>query len=173
MQRPCYGLSPCRPLHLPLVPIEEEMKVQKVDFDHVATSLRRILSISTDKELKLIPNYVYKTATEQGIILEWKNIEKWQKFKSGDYEFKDDEFIRIAFSGLQPEGKIYIVTDECFEDQKAFVVEYSDLKEFIQEIYPEIYQMDFEQPFDFIFVNPEKEIFSMIHHEGLVTQYRK
>jgi len=47
------------------------------------------------------------------------------------------------------------------------------LTHFMESVYPELFNMQFEEPSDFIFIQPDIDLITMIHHEGFTAKYHK
>jgi hypothetical protein len=53
------------------------------------------------------------------------------------------------------------------------IFQFKDIIEFMEDTYPALFNMQFQQPSDFIFVQPEIDLITMIHHEGQRTKFSR
>ena len=75
------------------------------------------------------------------------------------------------FESIKPlSSPIIIVTDECFLQEKAFVVDLIEIENFIINDYPKMFGMDFFQPSDYLFIFPTQNQLIMLHHDGFITK---
>lgn len=145
---------------------------KKISFEKAKDSIERIFG-STSESWELVPDDIHRLALSAGLSLNWTEVKDWADFEYGTNYPSDNFFIETIFKEIKPNGLVYIVTDECFEDRQAYEVETIELDRFIAETYPEIYCMEFFQPADYIFICPSIQMIGMLHHEGLVTKYQK
>ena len=50
---------------------------------------------------------------------------------------------------------------------------FKDVMQFMDIEYPASFNMAFPQPCDFIFLQPDIGLITMVHHEGIRTKYQK
>ncbi|MCH2200286.1 MAG: hypothetical protein MK081_16070 [Flavobacteriales bacterium] len=146
--------------------------IHRISFSEVKTILEQVLGLPKGDSFDLIPSQIHRKALDSDIVLQWKVLDNWLDFENGDIELSDSFLIESIFHKIQPKGPVYIVTDECFSERLAYVIESSNLDKFVSEVYHEIHQIEFFQPMDYIFLCPEIQLLSMLHHEGQVTQYQ-
>lgn len=147
------------------------MNYSKVPFKTVQAEIKRIFNCGhSPKELNLTPDEISRLAELNGIELKWTPIFNWD---NEDYNFSDEEFFEIAFLKNFTSERIFLITDECFNDKMAFFVAPVDLIPFIEHVYNGEFKMEFPQPSDFIFIQPATNLITMIHHEGMRTKYIK
>jgi len=108
---------------------------------------------------------------ETGIILEKERIPNWEDFERGKKDFSTQELLKRTKINLETEESLIVISDDCFKEQKAFKVSSNKLIEFAESNYPSIYKMKLVQPLDLIFIQPSNKRISMIHNEGLITEY--
>jgi len=153
------------------------MTYEKISFINVRQLVEKILGIEeTSGALNLTPDSIHKLAEISGIHLKWRPIQNWTNcFENNIYEYTGQDFLEIAFAKVKPSsGQTIIVTDECFKDEMAFsILNFTDIIQFMEVVYPSLFNMQFPQPSDFIFLQPEIELITMIHHEGVRTKYCK
>ena len=124
--------------------------------------------------LNLTPDSIGKFAEQSGVHLKWRPIVNWLEcFQFNTYEYSDEDFLEIAFAKVKPSsGKTLIVTNESLRDNMIFSITYfKDMINFMENEYPRLFNMQFAQPSDFIFLQPEIKLITMIHHEGVRTKY--
>lgn len=145
----------------------------KISFTTVKAEVERMFNTSSLNEWDLIPDSIIKLANNAGIQLQYTKIDWWESFEYGDKEVSDEVFFNVLFHSLKPsETNVIIVTDECFEDKSAYSLNYRDLPQFVTNTYPDIHQMDFFQPHDFLFIFPVDRLLIVLHHEGYVMQFQ-
>jgi len=147
------------------------MEFELITFNESRSIINTILDYEPLENYELTPNEIFCVIEEIGIILEGKQIPNWNNFESGKIEITIDEIIKETKIDLKTEDPIIIITDECFKDQKAFKIPTNRLKEFAEQTYPRLYNMDLIQPLDLIFIQPSSKSISMIHHEGILMEY--
>jgi hypothetical protein len=149
------------------------MPHDKIPFTAVKAEVERILSLSTTNNWELVPDSINKLANSAGIQLQWTKIDWWSSFEYGHKDISNEEFFSVLFPLFVPkDNQVIIVTDECFEDKFAYSLNFQDLPEFVANRYPEIHQMDFFQPHDFLFIFPVDGLLIVLHHEGFVMHYQ-
>lgn len=151
------------------------MIYEKLPFGFVEQEVRRIFNNQeySDK-LNLSPDSISVFAELSGATLKWRPILNWVGcFEFNTSEFTDKDFLQIAFTKVNPSnGQTIVVTDECFKDQMAFsIFQFKDMIHFMGTIYPELFDMHFAQPSDYIFIQPQVKLITMVHHEGVRTKY--
>jgi hypothetical protein len=153
------------------------MIYEKVSFANVRQFIERIFeSKKITGSLNLTPDSIHKFAELLGIQLKWRPILNWTDcFENNTYEYTDQDFLEIAFAKVKPSsGQTIIITDECFKDEMAFsIASFKDLIQFMDIVYPNLFNTQFPQPSDFIFIQPDIDLITMIHHEGVRTKYSK
>jgi hypothetical protein len=149
------------------------MPHDKIPFTAVKAEVERILSLSTTNNWDLVPDSINKLANSAGIQLQWTKIDWWSSFEYGHKDISNEAFFSVLFPLFVPkDNHVIIVTDECFEDKFAYSLNFQDLPEFVANRYPEIHQMDFFQPHDFLFIFPVDGLLIVLHHEGFVMHYQ-
>ncbi|MES2775236.1 MAG: hypothetical protein V4722_13695 [Bacteroidota bacterium] len=148
----------------------------KIPFEEVKLEIEKIFRCPSGTEKwDLLPEYITQLAQNCGIKLKWRPILKWDvSWGPGKIsnQYSDEDFLAIAFAKVKPSNNpIFIITDECFRDKMAFSVGYKDMLYFMDKVYPELFKMGFPQPSDFIFVQPDTGLLTMIYHEGVRTKY--
>ena len=149
------------------------MMYEKIPFDRVKAEVESIFPTATLDKWDLVPDSIHKLADNAGIKLQWNKIDWWTSFEYGHIDVSDDKFFSVLFEQVKPtDTKVIIVTDECFKDKLAYYLDFKDLIEFAATTYPDIHQMDFFQPHDFIFIFPVDRLLTILHHEGYVMQFK-
>jgi hypothetical protein len=150
------------------------MIYEKVSFGELKAQIQSTFLVPIGLKWDLVPHSFHEIALAEGVELAWIKLEQWTAFEYGHLEVSPQEFLHILFKTIQPapEERVAIVTDECFRERMGYKVQYKDLLEFIEEIYPEIYQMDFFQPFDVLFYCHESKLMTILHHDGYYVQYQ-
>src|SRR5690606_10992108 len=100
-------------------------------------------------------------------------ILNWPEFEEGQIDFEEEHFLDLAFYKHKPQGQIYLVTDSCFKTREAYSVDSGKLLDFVRNIDQVENEVPFVQPSDYVFINPEQKLITLIHHEGQVTQYKR
>ena len=150
------------------------MMYEKIPFDRVKAEVESIFTTTTLDKWDLVPDSIYKLADNAGVKLQWNKIDWWTSFEYGHLEVSGNKFFSVLFEQIKPsDNKVIIVTDECFKDKFAYYLDFIDIIEFIETTYPDIHQMDFFQPEDFIFIFPVDKLLTILHHEGFVMQFKK
>ena len=147
------------------------MIYEKIAFRLVEKFVKKIFNDENNSNnLILTPDSINKFAELSGTSLKWRPILNWYAF-----EYSDQDFLEIAFTKVKPSnGQTIIVTHECFKDQMAFLIfNFKDMIPFMEVVYPNLFNMDFPQSHDFIFIQPDIELITMIHHEGHRTKFRR
>ena len=147
------------------------MEFESITFNESRTLINKILNYEPSNNYELTPNEIFCVVEETGIILEGKRILDWGEFELGKIEISIEEIIKNTKIEYQSEEPLIIISDECFEDQKAFKIPTNKIKEFAEKTYPMLYNMKLIQPFDLIFIQPSTKTISMIHHEGIIMEY--
>ncbi|MBX2983965.1 MAG: hypothetical protein KF843_14905 [Flavobacteriales bacterium] len=149
------------------------MTIEKISFDKVKKEIEEIFPSATSGKWDLVPEDINKLAQSSGLKLQWNSTDWWTSFERGETEVSDDKFFNVLFKKIEPtDGKVIIVTDECFTDRLAYFIDFKDLKNFSKSIYPNIHKMDFIQPLDYIFVFPSDKLLTIMNHEGYVMQFK-
>ena len=150
------------------------MNLEKIPFEKVKKEVLELFSTCFLDNWSLLPDDIDKIASSTGIKLEWDKIDWWDSFEKGNANISIDTFYHILFEKIMLfDSKAIIVTDECFIEKSAYRIDFSDMKLFLKTIYPQIHQMEFFQPQDYIFLFPNDKHLTILHHEGLITQYQK
>lgn len=146
----------------------------KIPVDSVKEEVERLFPTATLDNWDLVPDDLHKLAESAGIELHWKKIDWWTTFEYGHTEIPDNLFFSILLEQIPlTDTEVLIVTDECFNDNMAYVMNLTDLKTFIETTYPELHQTDFFQPNDMLFIFPEYNQLVMLHHEGYFLQFQR
>jgi hypothetical protein len=148
-----------------------KMKFEQITFDECRSLINEILNYQPSQNYGLTPNEIFGVVEETGIVLEGERIPGWNDFEVGNKDFTIIELLEKSRIELQTEEPIIVISDECFETEKAYKIPTNKLKEFAEETYPELHNMDLVQPFDLIFIQPSTKTISMIHHEGIIMEY--
>ena len=148
------------------------MEYERISFDKVRKVINQIIGYEPEDSYELIPNEIFCVIEETGIILEGQQINGWTDLENGKKDLTTTELLAQTNIPLHSDSKTIVVTEECFKDKKAYVVLSSDLVDFADNVYPDLHEMDFVQPFDIILINPDRKIISMIHHEGILMEYK-
>lgn len=148
------------------------MEYERISFDKVREVINQIIGYEPVDSYELIPNEIFCVIEETGIILEGQQISGWKDIENGEKDLTTTELLAQTNIPLHSDIKTIIVTDECFKDKMAYVVRNSDLVDFADNVYPELHDMNFVQLFDLILINPDMKIISMIHHEGILMEYK-
>jgi len=111
---------------------------KKISFEKVRSIIEKILGCSIKDKLELDPDEIHRLAENNGIKLNWKPIENWTKFEYGQVDIDEKDFLEIIFKNIKPVGQIAIVTDKCFREKEAYLVDGKNLENFISNIYPDI-----------------------------------
>lgn len=151
------------------------MIYEKVSFDFIRKIVERIFGNENSAyQLALTPESINEFAALSGVKLKWQPILNWVNcFEHNTYEYTEQEFLNIAFLNINhSHGQTIILTDECFKESLAFSIgNFDDVIQFMETVYPTLFKMQFCQPSDFIFLQPDIGLISMIHHEGVVTTF--
>jgi hypothetical protein len=148
------------------------MKYKRITFEEVRKVINNIIGYEPEYSYELTPNEIFCVIEETGIILESQQITGWTDFEYGKKNLSTIDLVAQTSIPWNSDGKTVIVTDECFKDQKAYIVRNCDLVDFADNVYPELHDIDFVQPFDLILINQNMKIISMIHHEGILMEYK-
>lgn len=149
------------------------MVFSRVPFDVVKKEIGKIFPSASLYDWNLLPEDINLLAESLGVELQWNPINWWTSFEQGEIEVSEDNFFHALFKGFKPtNNKVLIVTDECFEARSAYSVNFEDLLNFSKSIYPNIHQMDFVQPLDYIFVFPSEKYLIVINHEGFLMHFK-
>jgi hypothetical protein len=147
--------------------------VERIDFETVKKDISQIFASACLDNWDLIPDSIHHLAATQGIDLNWKNIANWTDFEEGRIDFEEADFLEFAFYSYKPEGLVYLVTNNCFKSRDAYSIDSRDLLDFVKTIDELEGEVTFVQPMDYVFINPERKLVTLIHHEGQVTQYKR
>jgi hypothetical protein len=151
------------------------MGYKKVTFASVEQEIGKIFNNhDNEQHFNLTPDSIHTFAKHSGVILKWLPILNWNNcFEFHTYEYTDKEFLEIIFANANHlNGPTIIITDECFKEKMAFSVSnFNDMVDFMENIYPTLFSMEFAQPCDFIFIQPLIGLIIMIHHEGIRAEY--
>ncbi len=149
------------------------MMYDKIPFDRVKAEIENIFPTATLENWNLSPDDIHEFASSAGIKLKWDKIDWWTSFEYGHIDVSVDKFLYVLFKEAKPTvQKMIIVTEECFKDKLAYYLDYKNLSEFIETIYPDIHQMDFFQPHDCLFIFPNDRLLIILHHGGYVMQFK-
>ena len=148
-------------------------EVQLIDFEKIKEEILEIFPSAYLDDWDLIPDLIHRLAATQGIDLIWREVPNWTDFEAGRIDFSEDEFLEFAFYRNKPKGQVFMVTDNCFKNRKAYGLNSGYLLDFVSNIDEIDGEISFVQPSDYVFVNPEQKLVTLIHHEGQVTQYRR
>lgn len=144
------------------------MIYKKLPFSDIKELLATIFI--SDSPVEIVPDAIHKAALASGIELVWTPSPWWNKFEQD--MLSHQEILYLLFTDHKPmRGEVIIITDECFTEKKGYVLPVGGLSDFVENIYPEIYQMDFFQPADIIFIFPQDRIITIMFHEGYQMQY--
>ena len=147
------------------------MTYEQSTFEEVRKAICGIIEYEPQESFELTPNEIFCVIEETGIILEGEPINGWAQFESGQQDLSTAELLEQTNIDLEDESVTFIVTDECFKDEKAYAVKSNEIIEFAENIYPELHGMNFIQPFDILLINAKNKRISMIHHEGQLMKY--
>lgn len=147
--------------------------MERIKFEAVKKKVQEIFSNAFLENWDLIPSSIHQLAATQGTHLDWKKVPNWTDFEEARRDFEEDEFLKLAFYKHKPEGLIYLVTDYCFKTREAYGVDSKHLLNFVKNIDQLENEFQFVQPMDYVFINPDQKLITLIHHEGLVTQYKR
>jgi hypothetical protein len=147
------------------------MEYKKMLFQEVIEEIKKIFPNSSCPSLQLLPDSIHLYAKQAGKDLVWKPNEWWEQFELD--QLSDAEIIYLILGPYQlVSGEVIIVTDECFRKKEAYVVPTGQMLEFIEEVYPEIDNMQFFQPSDTILIFPNQSLLIILEHEGHVMRYK-
>ena len=170
-----YFLQKIRPQNLHLNNLTDPKIYEKITFESVRQLIEKIFQgQNTVSNLNLGPDSIHKFAELSGIDLKWRPILNWGNcFEDNTYEYSVQDFLEIAFAKVKPSsGETIILTSECFKDEMAFsIFNFKDVIQFMDVVYPNLFDMQFPQPSDFIFIQPDIDLITMIQHEGVRTKY--
>lgn len=144
---------------------------KKIPFAVVKKHIEKIFNNESNSiDFVLTPGSIHQLAEQCGVQFKWRPILNWE---DNTYELSNQDYLDIAFAKVTPAGgETIIVTDECFRDQEAFsVFHFKDMIYFMEIVYPDLLNMEFTQPCDYIFIQPGIDLITMIHHEGMRTKY--
>jgi uncharacterized protein (DUF433 family) len=102
----------------------------------------------------------------------WKTIPNWEEFEYGKKDISEDELIKTLFVKEPKSEPLIIVTDETYKEGFGYLINYSDLLEFADVIYPEIHDASFVQPADIILFSPDDKLLTLLYHEGMHIQIK-
>ena len=66
-----------------------------------------------------------------------------------------------------------LMTDRTWIDKVAIMLNFDYFTEFREDIYPELYGMNFVEPEDQVFLFTESKTLVLFHHEGFYAQIKK
>lgn len=147
------------------------MEFELISFEDSKSLIHEILDYKPLEDYNLTPNEIFCIVEETGVKLEGEMIPDWEDFERGKKDFTTQELLKRTKINLETEESIIVISDDCFEEQKAFKIPSNKLIEFAESTYPSLYDMDLIQPQDLIFIQPSNKRISMIHHEGLIMEY--
>ncbi|RAV98073.1 hypothetical protein [Pseudochryseolinea flava] len=147
--------------------------MERIKFGTIKKEIQDIFPSANLENWDLIPESIHQLAASQGTDLQWERISNWIEFEEGQLEFEEEEFLSLAFYKHKPRGQIYLVTDSCFKTREAYRVDSDQLVDFVRNIDQVENEIPFVQPSDYVFINPEQKLVTLIHHEGQVTQYKR
>lgn len=126
------------------------------------------VSIDEKKLTKLTPDFLIQKASTNNFRVSKKAIKHWEEFEYGHIDWGEPEIFEILFekSNYESWGNCILITDPCFSLKIVYQVPSSELWEFVQLEYVEVYNQDFVQPQDYILFFPEKDTITIIHHSG-------
>jgi len=144
---------------------------KKQSFDIAKNTLLTLFGVQIKNDWDLTPDNIAKILENKCAELEWKKIENWEQFETGNEIITNEYFIEILFSGVNMKnGKVIIITDECFNDKMAYNIEANKTIEFINN-YERDYGIAFFQPSDYIFIFSDENIIVLLHHGGIYSKY--
>ncbi|HYF66616.1 MAG TPA: hypothetical protein VD884_00710 [Ohtaekwangia sp.] len=147
--------------------------MERIKFDTIKKEIQDIFPSANLDDWDLIPDSIHRLAASQGTDLPWKRISNWEEFEEGQMDFEDEDFLNLAFYKHKPQGQIYLVTDNCFKTREGYALDSTELLDFVNNIDQLDNEIPFVQPLDYVFINPQQKLITLIHHEGQVTQYTR
>lgn len=147
------------------------MNFERITFEETKSIIQNILNHSSSSDFDLTPNGIFKLAQESNCFLQRKSIPNWSDFEVGISDFSVQQFIALTPINLETTDSVFIISDTCFKEQMSYKIQGKKLIEFAESTYPNLHQMDFVQPLDFIFIQPNENLISIIHHEGVILEY--
>ena len=149
------------------------VRVERIEFKIVKNAVLDIFPIASFEGWELIPDSIHQLAATQGTELAWIDTPNLSAHADGLVVLDESEFLKLAFYKHKPQGRLYVVTHNCFNKREAYGLDSRDLLEFAKNIDELENEVPFVQPTDYVFVNPEQKLITLIHHEGQVVQYRR
>jgi hypothetical protein len=147
--------------------------MERIKLETIKNEIQDIFPSASLDNWDLIPDSIHQLAASQGTDLHWDSISNWEEFEEGKIDFEEEEFLNLAFYKYKPQGQIYVVTDNCFKAREAYVLDSNELLDFVRNIGQLENEIPFVQPLDYVFINPEQKLITLIHHEGQVTQHKR
>jgi len=149
------------------------MTLKQIPLDIVKNEIEKIFPAFSLDKWHLSPDGINELAESAEVNLTWRHIKWWDKFEYGDIDVSNEEFFKILFEQIRPtKGELIVVVENHIKDKTAYCMGYHDLHEFVETIYPNIYEMDFFQPSDCIFIFPNDNLITILHHSGYVMQFK-
>jgi hypothetical protein len=146
--------------------------MERIKFETIKKEIQDIFPSASLDDWDLIPDSIHQLAATQGTDLHWEIISNWEEFEEGQIDFEEEDFLNLAFHKHKPQGRIYLVTETCFKTREAYGLDSNELLGFVRNIDKLDNEIPFVQPLDYVFINPEQKLITLIHHEGQVTQYK-
>lgn len=145
----------------------------RIKFETIRKEILTIFPSASLNTWDLTPDSIHQLAATQGIDLDWRGIPNWTDFEAGRIDYDENQFLNFAFYKHTPLGQMYVVTDNCFKTREAYQIKSNDLMPFVKELEQLSNESPFVQPADYLFINPDQKLVTIIHHEGQVTQYKR
>jgi len=106
---------------------------------------------------------IVKIFREKKIQYTMEKIIFWDNFQNSKLSF-DDDFKALIFKGANPSDQ-YIILTNLF-DKYAVDILFEDFDQMADHIF----EMDFFQPNDYLFINVSKESIVGLHHSGYIVK---
>jgi hypothetical protein len=151
------------------------VQFERPSFDEITAVIRRTFPMPGSPAITFTPASFNTYFAAGGVRLDWQRIPDWESYERGQRNITDEQFMALLFSPKTPivDESVFIITDECFREQRGFRVRFKELLAFAQKDYPQLWQSHahFFQPLDMIFLAEQSRLLVLLHHEGQRTQY--
>jgi hypothetical protein len=152
------------------------MVLDKITEDEIKKAIGALFPNAVKSIWYLDPDSIHSLAESSGVNLVWKKIGWWNIFDRGHHNeiISYEKFCESIFTKTKSENEsVWVVLDPSyFNEDFAYSIKFKDLKTFVEVAFPQIYNLDFVEPFDYIFYFPADKHLVMIHHHGEVTDFQ-
>lgn len=140
-------------------------------FEIVCQQVSEIVG-STITTKELVPDRLVETMRKNNISFNIHSIADWSQFEAGKLDFDFDKLSKLMHKvGIKDDyllEDVIIVTDAFFQDQMAIKIAGRELRNFVESGFSNVYNQEFFQPQDYIFIFTHSNALFIIHHEGIL-----